>query len=273
MRKSLLLASLLGFTACSEAPSSPPRAIVVAPPTPVPAAVENTALIAFLADALGEEPRRLRFDGWWKITAGFPAETQTLVPVEQRICADSGPAPGIREVALCTRYEGAGAEDPGSVDLWRIAPDANDSGAREVAYLDNVASGAQGEPGEVERIAIGPERHAFVVHMPGGEAGRVATARMALFTAQGDTFVKLFEVNSLWNNLGGCDPDTPDDCVSRICTLNAGDGIDAEGFHPLVLQVVDESRPGSPRRIEIPRVDGAYTLPESALGENACGAP
>lgn len=275
----LLLVSLLGLAACEEsapparAPHAPARAEVAAPPAPVPEAVTDTALIAFLANALGEEPRDIRLDGWWKITAGFPAETQTVVPVEQRICADSGAAPGIREVALCTRYAGAEAEDPGSVSLWRIGPDASDTGARGLAYLDRIDSGTDGEPGEVERIAIGPARHAFLVHSPGREAGRIATARTALYAAQGDTFVALLEVDALWSNLGGCDAGTPGDCVARTCTLKTGREVDPDGFHALVLHVVREGDTGSTLQIPIPRVDGAYRLPEDALGEIACGAP
>lgn len=274
----LALGCTLALTACSG-PATPPAAPapsrdkVAAPAAPIPTAVEDTSLIAFLADALGEEPRDIRLDGWWKITAGFPAENQTLLPVQQRICADTGPSPGIREVALCTRYAGAEAEDPGSVSLWRIAPDASDTGARGVAYLDKVDSGAHGEPGKVEVIALGPAQRGFLVHSPGGESGRVTTARMALFAAQGDSFVELLEVASLWSNIGGCDADVAGDCVSRTCSLKVGDGVDADGFHPLMLHVVREGDAGSTLQIPIPRIDGAYRLPEDALGEIACGAP
>jgi hypothetical protein len=266
------------LAACSEsttppAAPAPPRTVLAAPPAAVPTTVEDTNLIAFLADTLGEEPRDIRLDDWWKITAGFPAETQTVIPVQQRICADTGPSPGIREVALCTRFAGAEAEDPGSVSLWRIAPDASDTGARGVAYLDGVDSGAHGEPGEVEVIALGPAQRAFVVHSPGGEVGRVTTARMMLYAAQGDSFVQLLDVASLWSNVGGCDADVPGDCVSRTCSLKVGDGVDADGFHPLVLHVVRESDAGSTLQIPIPRIDGRYRLPEDALGETACGAP
>ena len=269
---------MCALAACSE-PSTPPvapappRTVLAAPPAPIPAAVEDTNLIAFLADTLGEEPRDIRLDDWWKITAGFPAESQTLIPVQQRICADTGPSPGIREVALCTRYAGAEAEDPGSVSLWRIAPDASDTGARGVAYLDGIDSGAHGEPGKVEVISLGPAQRAFLVHSPGGESGRVTTARMMLYAAQGDSFVELLGVDALWSNLGGCDADLPGDCVSRTCTLQAGDGVDANGFHPLVLHVVREGDTGSTLQIPIPRIDGRYRLPEDALGETACGAP
>lgn len=274
----LLLASAFGLAACHQAappptPPAPPRAEVAAPPAPVPAAVEDTSLIAFLADALGEEPRDIRLDGWWKITAGFPADTQTLVPVQQRICADTGPSPGIREVALCTRYAGAEADDPGSVSLWRIAPDASDTGARGVAYLDGVDSGTHGEPGKVEVIAIGPAQRAFLVHSPGVESGRVTTARMALYAARDDSFVELLEVASLWSNLGGCDADVPGDCVSRTCTLKVGDDVDADGFHSLVLHVVREGDTGSTLQLPIPRIEGRYRLPDEARGETACGAP
>ncbi len=274
----LALGCMCALAACSE-PSTPPvapappRTVLAAPPAPIPAAVEDTNLIAFLADTLGEEPRDIRLDDWWKITAGFPAESQTLIPVQQRICADTGPSPGIREVALCTRYAGAEAEDPGSVSLWRIAPDASDTGARGVAYLDGIDSGAHGEPGKVEVISLGPAQRAFLVHSPGGESGRVTTARMMLYAAQGDSFVELLGVDALWSNLGGCDADLPGDCVSRTCTLQAVDGVDADGFHPLVLHVVREGDTGSTLQIPIPRIDGRYRLPEDALGETACGAP
>lgn len=275
----LLLASAFGLAACNQtAPPPPaqpasPRAEVAAPPAPIPSVVEDTNLIAFLADALGEEPRDIRLDDWWKITAGFPSEAQTIIPVQQRICADTGPSPGIREVALCTRYAGADAEDPGSVSLWRIAPDASDTGARGVAYLDGIDSGARGEPGTVEVIAIGPRQRAFLVHSPGGEAGQITTARMALYAAQGDSFVELLDVASLWSNVGGCDADVAGDCVSRTCTLKVGDGVDADGFHPLVLHVVREGDTGSTLQIRIPRIEGVYRLPDDALGDIACGAP
>lgn len=273
----LLLASAFGVAACQQptppAPPASPRTVLATPPAPIPTAVEDTNLIAFLADALGEEPRDIRLDDWWKITAGFTSEAQTIIPVQQRICADTGPSPGIREVALCTRYAGAETEDPGSVSLWRIAPDASDTGARGVAYLDGIDSGARGEPGKVEVITLGPAQRAFVVHSPGGETGRITTARMMLYAAQGDSFVELLGVDALWSNLGGCDADLPGDCVSRTCTLRAGDGVDADGFHPLVLHVVREGDTGSTLHIPIPRIDGRYRLPEDALGETACGAP
>lgn len=274
----LALGCTFALAACSESPTppaapSPPRTVLAAPPAPIPTAVEDTNLIAFLADALGEEPRDIRLDDWWKITAGIPAETQTVIPVQQRICADTGTSPGIREVALCTRFAGAEAEDPGSVSLWRIAPDTSDTGARGVAYLDGIDSGARGEPGKVEIIDIAPARRAFLVHSPDGEVGRVTTARMMLYATQGDSFVELLDVASLWSNVGGCDAELPGDCVSRTCTLQAGDGVDADGFHPLVLHVVREGDTGSTLHIPIPRIDGRYRLPDDALGETACGAP
>lgn len=282
--RACMLGAVVGLAGCGDgsptpAPTGPSSQPPRATPTPVvsssppSAAVSDVALLAFLADALDEEPRDLFLEGWWTITRTAPAdEGQSPVAGEQRICADSGAKPGFRDIALCTRHEGAEPEEAGVVALWRLAPDESDTGVRAVAHLDNVRSGNAGEPGRVERIGTGPGQHAFAVYST--DAGLDVSERVALYAARGDTFVEVFSTRTLWSNIGECDPGTPGDCVSRLCALRFGEVAAADGFYPLSLVVSEQfGAPDTGRTIAIPRVDGIYRAPAEATGKNACGTP
>jgi len=92
----LALGCAFALSACSESgtPSAahvPARTVLATPPAPIPTAVEDTNLIAFLADALAEEPRDIRLDDWWKITAGDCAQLikTDCGPIGIMICYDS----------------------------------------------------------------------------------------------------------------------------------------------------------------------------------------
>jgi hypothetical protein len=270
MKAMLTLSAALLLGACAdggndatESAPSPPGKQIAPAPTGI---VSDAELIALLADRLGEDAQALSLDRAWTITAGFPAEGQTVIPETQWICADSGARPGPRHIAVCTRFKGAELDDPGDIDLWRLQPASADAPMREDLFTAGIESGHWGEPGDVALIEIGPDRPAFVLSLPGSGFGRTTHGRAALYAANDEGFAARLTFGSMHGNPGACDPTADAGCADTLfsfeCTLRSGRPADAAGYYPLTLEIRG-SQGG--RRVErdipLQRTSNGYAAP------------
>lgn len=133
---------------------------------------------------------------------------------ERRICALGAPdAEGRRPVAVCTAYSDAGHPEPGTVDLWLLAPKA-DGGVAVTARLRDIGTGSMGNPGSVDLLAIGPGRQAFLLGSPYSGMGWTSDD-LSLHVARDGTFVQVLALRGHVSNGGACDPEVDGDACRR----------------------------------------------------------
>lgn len=231
-------------------------------------AVDDTALRALLAHEYGEA---VDLQAWWPADPDNVEPERAGIPQQRRICADSG-AGDPRWIAVCTRYGGDEAIGaPADVDLLRVRgrSDSGEPGLWIDLQSPGVDSGADGEPGTVEWLAIGPDRHAFAVHARRHGLGRERAEQVTLYAPGDGRFEPTLTVGTRRDSLAGCDPEAGD-CEVVECRLRFGDVADADGYFPLALQI--RAQRGD-RRVErtlaIPRV-GGRPAPPNALRRDGC---
>lgn len=230
--------------------------------------VDDTALRALLAYEYGEE---VDLRAWWSADADNIESERAGIPQQRRICADSG-AGDPRWIAICTRYGGDEAIGaPADVDLLRVRG-RSDSG-KPGLWIDlqspGVDSGADGEPGMVEWLAIGPDRHVFAVHVRRHGPGRERAEQVTLYAPGEGGFASVLTVGSRRDTLAGCDPEGGD-CTAVECRLRFGSHADADGYFPLQVQIRAQRGDRSVERtLAIPRVGGRYAPPD-ALRRDGC---
>lgn len=231
-------------------------------------AVDDTALRALLAHEYGEA---VDLQAWWPADPDNVEPERAGIPQQRRICADSG-AGDPRWIAVCTRYGGDEAIGaPADVDLLRVRgrSDSGEPGLWIDLQSPGVDSGADGEPGTVEWLAIGPDRHAFAVHARRHGLGRERAEQVTLYAPGDGRFEPTLTVGTRRDSLAGCDPEAGD-CEVVECRLRFGDVADTDGYFPLALQI--RAQRGD-RRVErtlaIPRV-GGRPAPPNALRRDGC---
>lgn len=256
-------------TAEPRAAAAPTPTTAPATPTdPAGATVDDTALRALLAYEYGEN---VDLQAWWPADPDNADPERTGIPQQRRICADSG-AGDPRWIAICTRYGGDEAIGaPADVDLLRVRgrSDSGEPGLWVDLQSSGVDSGADGEPGTVEWLAIGPDRHAFAVHARRHGMGRERADRVTLYAPGEGGFAPALTIGTRRDTLAACDPQAGD-CEVVECALRFGDAADTEGFFPLQLQV--RAQRGDrviERTLPIPRVGGRYAPPD-ALRHDGC---
>lgn len=230
--------------------------------------VDDTALRALLAYEYGEE---VDLRAWWAADADNIEPERAGIPQQRRICADSG-AGDPRWIAICTRYGGDEAiGTPADVDLLRVRgrSDRGEPGLWIDLQSPGVDSGADGEPGMVEWLAIGPDRHAFAVHARRHGMGRERAEQVTLYAPGEGGFAPVLTVGSRRDKLAGCDPEAGD-CEVVECRLRFGSDADVDGYFPLQLQIRAQRDGRSVERmLAIPRVGGRYAPPD-ALRRDGC---
>jgi hypothetical protein len=232
------------------------------------AAVDDDALRTLLAYEYGEE---VDLRAWWPADPDNVEPAHPGVPLQRRICADSG-AGDPRWIAVCTRYGGDEAIGaPADVDLLRIR--GRSEGGQPGLWVDRqspgVDSGADGEPGAVEWLSIGPGRHVFAVHSRRHGLGRERAEQVTLYSPGEDRFEPVLTVGTARANPGACDPESGPPCTESAyaftCSLRIDRDVDRAGYHPLTLQI--RGHRGS-RRIErdlaLPRSADGYMLPRDS---------
>lgn len=238
---------LAAATAAADRPSVPP-------PIPAVSAPELARLLR--AEYDGEKPA---------VQAEWVAASTGDGPARRLLCADSGPVPGPRWVAVCTRYAEAAWASPGRVDLFVLEPGATRrEPARVRARFRGLATGRFGSAGPVRLMTVGPGSEAFAVHSSASSGGRL-DARLALYVEQGGQLRKALDVATLASNAGVCAPGAGPvgrrcrrQAVHLACTLRADAARVDHGFHPLELRVAGE-RDGEPVAAVIP-------IPHDAFG-------
>jgi hypothetical protein len=269
MRLSMALCATLLLAAC-RAPTDADR-VDAASAVATEAggvAVDDLALRALLAHEYGES---VDLQAWWPADPDNVEPERAGIPQQRRICADSG-AGDPRWIAVCTRYGGDEAVGtPADVDLLRVRSrsDSGEPGLWIDLQSAGIDSGADGEPGEVEWLAIGPDRHAFAVHVRRHGLGRERAEQVTLYAPGDGRFEPALTVGTRRDSLADCDREAGD-CEVVECRLRFGDVADADGHFPLQLQI--RARRGdrsAERTLAIPRVGGRYTPPE-ALRRDGC---
>lgn len=225
--------------------------------------VDDTALRALLAYEYGEA---VDLRAWWPADPDNVEPERAGIPQQRRICADSGVGDP-RWIAICTRYGGDEAIGaPADVDLLRVRgrSDSGEPGLWIDLQSPGLDSGADGEPGTVEWMTIGPDRHAFAVHARRHGMGRERAEQVTLYAPGEGGFALVLTVGSRRDTLAGCDPEAGD-CEVVECRLRFGSDADADGYHPLTLQI--RGHRGS-RRIErdlaLPRTADGYAPPRDS---------
>jgi hypothetical protein len=237
-------------------------------------AVNDTALRALLAYEYGET---VDLQAWWPADPDNVEPERAGIPQQRRICADSG-AGDPRWIAICTRYGGDEAIGaPADVDLLRVRgrSDSGEPGLWIDLQSPGIDSGADGEPGTVEWLAIGPDRHAFAVHARRHGMGRERAEQVTLYAPDEGRFEQALTVGSRRDTLAGCDPEAGD-CEVVECRLRFGSDADADadadadGYFPLQVQIRAQRGGRSVERtLAIPRVGGRYAPPD-ALRRDGC---
>jgi hypothetical protein len=271
------------LAACRPSPEADRAAAAPAPAPPVTTAPARTSTVATEATGVGVDDTALRallayeygeavdLAAWWPADPDNVEPERAGIPQQRRICADSG-AGDPRWIAICTRYGGDEAIGaPADVDLLRVR---NRGGNGEPGlWIDlqstGVDSGADGEPGAIDWLAIGPGRHAFAVHARRHGLGRERAEQVTLYTPVDGRFEPALTLGTRRDNLAGCDPQAGD-CEVVECRLRFGTDADAAGFHPLQLQI--RAQRGDrivERTLPIPRVGERYAPPE-ALRRDGC---
>ncbi|GAB2507220.1 hypothetical protein [Lysobacter humi (ex Lee et al. 2017)] len=194
---------------------------------------------------------------------------------ERRVCA-LGPADaaGRRAVAVCTAYADAGHPDPGTVDLWLLAPKADVAGV--VARLRDVGTGSMGNPGSVDLIAIGPGRQAFLLGSPYSGMGWTSDD-LSLHVARDGTFVQVLALRGHVSNGGACDHEV-DSAACRRAEVDLDCRIvpDVErpvrdGHFDLRVEVSGRRAGRAVRNsLRLPWRDGAYRPAPGELERRGC---
>ncbi len=257
--------------AATRAAAPTPTVAAAAPATPADpagATVDDTALRALLAYEYGET---VDMRAWWPADPDNVAPERAGIPQQRRVCADSG-AGDPRWIAICTRYGGDEVLGmPADVDLLRVRSrsDSGEPGLWIDLQSTDIESGADGEPGNVEWLSIGPDRHAFAVHARRYGSGRERAEQVTLYAPGADRFEPVLSVGTRRDTLAGCDPESGE-CEIVECRLRFGDIADADGHFPLRLQVRAQRGDRSVERtLPIPRVGARYALPD-ALRRDGC---
>lgn len=231
-------------------------------------AVDDNALRALLAYEYGEA---VDLRAWWDAHPDHVEPERAGIPQQRRICADSGVGDP-RWIAICTRYGGDEAiGEAADVDLLRVR--GRGGSGEPGLWIDlqspGADSGADGEPGLVEWLTIGPGRHAFAVHARRHGLGRERADQVTLYAPGEGRFEPVLTVGTRRDTLAGCDPQAGD-CEVVECALRFGDTAGADGHFPLQLQVRTQRGDRSVvRTLPIPRVGERYTPPD-ALRSDGC---
>lgn len=194
---------------------------------------------------------------------------------ERRICA-MGPADasGRRPVAVCTAYADAGHPEPGTVDLWLLAP--KPGGAAVAARLRDIGTGSMGNPGSVDLVAIGPGRQAFLLGSPYSGMGW-SSDDLSLHVARDGTFVQVLALRGHVSNGGTCDPEVDGAACRRAevdldCRIAPDIARPAsDGYFDLRVNVSGRRAGRAVRHsLRLPWRDGAYRPAAGELERRGC---
>jgi hypothetical protein len=233
--------------------------------TPPPAATDAVADREVVRLLSAHYDARARLQGSWASRAE-PGTRRT-------VCSDSGPRRGDRLLAVCSTSDDGSAQ----VDLFAVEPPATQRGR---ARIRSRFRGIERDPanvGDVQLMAIAPDRIAFVLGESRTNAGRVH-ATQSLYAEREDGLRRLLTVGTRLDNRGACVPG--DDRAGRRCrhrtvalrcTLRADTSRVDAGAWPLELQVSGVRNEQAVNRIvPIPHDAYGYRVSARVLETQGC---